>query len=353
MDRSESTSLNILRVVMMMAVICLHGQTSVQMCIDTSSLPVYSRIMRVVGYQFGELGVPSFFAISGYLLFINYQQTRYAYISKLKRRFHSLLIPYLFWNFLMLVCFYIVEYIPSVRELFNESRPLVQDYSGLDYLRAFFAEERTNYPIHTQLWFVRNLIFMIICAPLIYFIIRKCQLCLICVLAVIWFVARQYYCEVNTVFFFFLGAWFSINGKSMISTINRYRHLIVLLFLLLALSDVILMFNPVNIWLHRAVLLLGFPFVVTVISWLVDKDYVRDIRFLSASSFFVYLVHDPMLRYIRKASLKLLDKSSDIQMLIAYLGAILLDLLIVYMLYWILYRYCPKLLFWISGGRGG
>ena len=43
--------------------------------------------------------VPMFFAISGYLFFYNLDKfsTR-QYLNKIKRRFHTLFIPYLFWN---------------------------------------------------------------------------------------------------------------------------------------------------------------------------------------------------------------------------------------------------------------
>ena len=95
MDKQESATLNIARFVMMLAVLLLHSFTSVRMYQDVNSLPIYSNVTRVFSWQFGELGVPTFFVISGYLFFYSYQPTLACYFSKIKRRFHSLFIPYI------------------------------------------------------------------------------------------------------------------------------------------------------------------------------------------------------------------------------------------------------------------
>lgn len=352
MNKNESTTLNIARFVMMLAVLFLHGYTSVQMYQDVMAMPGYRAITKVFGLQFGELGVPAFFAISGYLFFYGYKQTVDSYLSKVKRRVHSLLIPYLFWNIFFLAVYYVAEYIPSVRELFNEGRGLVQDYTLTDYLRALWAEERTGAPFLNQLWFVRNLMGLVVFSPLIYFLIKTCKGGGIFIMAIGWYLGAEWYYWVNTFFFFFLGAWFSMNGRSFVGTINQYRKPIIISFVVLALLDLIFMNHPISHWFHRAELMLGTPFVLTVISWMVEKGYARDIKFLSASSFFVYVVHDPMLRFIRKFSLRFLDHTSDVQMILGYFMSIALDLLIVYLVYWLLSRYAPRFLSVVSGGRG-
>lgn len=351
MDRNESVTLNIARFVMMMAVLFLHSYTSVQMYQDVISLPVYSRVTRFFSWQFGELGVPAFFAISGYLFFYGYRQTKECYVSKLIRRLHSLLAPYVFWNIFFLLVFYGFEYCTTVRELFNEGRDLVQNYQWQDYLRALWAEERTERPFLTQLWFVRNLLVMVLFSPIIYFLIKHLKYYLIFALGLIWYFGAQWYCEVNTLFFFFWGASFSIFDSSLVKSINSFRKPLVITFVFLSLADLIFMNHPVNLWFHRAELMLGTPFYLTLISWLVEQNIIRDVKFLSASSFFVFLVHDPMLRFIRKFSLRFMDHSSETQMILAYFGAIILDLAIVYAVYCLMLRYTPRLLSWVSGGR--
>lgn len=352
MNKHESATLNIARVVMMLAVLFLHSYTSVRMYQDMNSLPIYSNISRVFSWQFGELGVPTFFVIAGYLFFYSYQSTLNSYASKIKRRFHSLFIPYVFWTLLFLIVFYLAEFSPLIRGLFNDGRGLVQDYSWIDFLRAFWAEKRTGNPFLTQLWFVRDLMVMVSLAPLIHFLIKKMGFIFVIVLGLLWYVGVGWYSELGTLFFYCLGAWFGLCNKRMIFTVDSYRLLLVIVFISLSVADALLQYHPINEWLHRASLLIGPLFVLTSISWMVEKKYIYDVRFLSASSFFVFVAHDPMLRFIRKFSLKFLDHHSEIQMILDYFASIALDLAILYGVYWLLSRCAPKFLSIISGGRG-
>ena len=52
-----------------------------------------------------KTGVPAFFFISGYLFFLS----KKSYGKKLKDRIHTLLIPYILWNLLLLL-FYLIVY---------------------------------------------------------------------------------------------------------------------------------------------------------------------------------------------------------------------------------------------------
>lgn len=352
MDKQESATLNIARFVMMLAVLLLHSFTSVRMYQDVNSLPIYSNVTRVFSWQFGELGVPTFFVISGYLFFYSYQPTLACYFSKIKRRFHSLFIPYIFWTIIFLVVFYIAEFSPLVRGLFNDGRGLVQDYECSDFLRAFWAEKRTGNPFLTQLWFVRDLMVMVSLAPLIYVLIKRLGVCFVLVLGLLWYVGVRWYSELGTLFFYCWGAWFGICNKRLVSTIDSYRLFLVIAFISLSITDSYFQYHPINDWLHRTSLLVGPLFVLTSISWMVGNKYIRDISFLSASSFFVFVTHDPMLRFIRKFSLKFLDHHSEIQMILDYFASIAIDLVILYGVYWLLSKHAPKFLSFISGGRG-
>lgn len=248
--------------------------------------------------------------------------------------------------------FYIAEFSPLVRGLFNDGRGLVQDYECSDFLRAFWAEKRTGNPFLTQLWFVRDLMVMVSLAPLIYVLIKRLGVCFVLVLGLLWYVGVRWYSELGTLFFYCWGAWFGICNKRLVSTIDSYRLFLVIAFISLSITDSYFQYHPINDWLHRTSLLVGPLFVLTSISWTVGNKYIRDISFLSASSFFVFVTHDPMLRFIRKFSLKFLDHHSEIQMILDYFASIAIDLVILYGVYWLLSKHAPKFLSFISGGRG-
>ena len=79
-------------------------------CYSTVRLPgehgIYFRILYPFSLWLGETGVPGFFFISGFLFF----HSKKHYQQKLETRFHTLLIPYLLWNTLLLTL-YIVAFL--------------------------------------------------------------------------------------------------------------------------------------------------------------------------------------------------------------------------------------------------
>lgn len=96
MNKKESSELNITRFIMSIGIVFLHSCTSVQMYSSLETLTIYQQITRVLSMQFGEMAVPTFFLVSGFLFYNGYIQNASCYKYKLKKRIFSLLIPYLF-----------------------------------------------------------------------------------------------------------------------------------------------------------------------------------------------------------------------------------------------------------------
>lgn len=127
-NKQESEALNITRFVMSIFIVFFHAYTSVQIYDYWKDLPVYRGVARFFSLQIGEMGVPVFFLISGYLFFGKYQQTWMCYKSKMQKRFYSLFVPYIFWNAFIIAAYYVAESIPTIQTLFNEGGKLVHDF---------------------------------------------------------------------------------------------------------------------------------------------------------------------------------------------------------------------------------
>ncbi len=349
MNRQESEALNITRFVMSIGIVFLHAYTSVRMYDYLGDLPVYKEVTRVISFQFGEACVPAFFVISGYLFFFGYRQTWECYKYKMKKRFFSLLLPYLFWNALMIAVFYAVECFPSVRGLFNDSRKLLHDCGLVDFLRAFWVYNDSAGPILTQLWFVRNLIVLALCSPVVYCFVRYTRIVGLFILGIWWMAGEGVPNLESSVFYFCLGAWFSISGKSLLEEVRRISIPIFILFPLIVIGDALLDGTLVGHYLHRTETFTCVFFVLALISVLLEKGKIRDIAFLSSSSFFLYVVHDPMLRFIRKFSLRYADHGSEFQMIALYFIAVAVDIAVVYAVFWLLRKYVPWFLKWTTG----
>lgn len=90
--------------------------------------------------------VPLFFAISGYMFFWGINSfNKDTYIKKLKKRIQSLLVPYLFWIFAVIVLFFLAQtFLPGMMSGANK---MIVEYDWYDYLCAFWADPRTGDPI--------------------------------------------------------------------------------------------------------------------------------------------------------------------------------------------------------------
>ena len=349
MNKQESEALDITRFIMSIGIVFLHAYTSVRMYDYLGNLPIYHEVTRIISFQFGEACVPTFFVISGYLFFCGYQQTWGCYKYKIKKRFFSLLLPYLFWNALMIVVFYAVECIPSVRGLFNDGRKLLHDCGPTDFLDAFWIYNDSAGPILTQLWFVRNLIVFAAFSPFVYCFVRYTKIVGLFILGIWWMLGKGVPNFESSIFYFCLGAWFSIANHSLMSEVRKMSKLLFILFPLIVIGDALLDDTLIGFYLHRMQTFTCVFFVLALVSVLLEKGKIRDITFLSSSSFFLYIVHDPMLRFIRKFSLRYADHSSEFQMIALYFITVVVDIAIVYAIFWFLRKYAPWFLKWTTG----
>lgn len=350
MDRQESSALNITRFIMSIGIVFLHAYTTVQSYPFLHDLPVYQQVTRVFSMQFGEVGVPVFFIISGYLFFIGFKPTWSSYKYKMEKRFYSLLIPYLIWNALMIGVYYVAECVPTVRELFNDGKKLVHDFGFSDFLGAFWARKDGG-PILDQLWFVRNLILLAVGSPIIYYFVRYTKLAGVIALGLLWMFGTGMAYPQSSIFYFSLGAWYSINGKSITGEIRKISKPLFIIFPIILLADALMDGTTVGFYLHRIQTFTGVLFILALIPVLLEKGKVRDIAFLSSSSFFLYVAHDPLLRFMRKFSLKLVDHTSEFQVIAIYFATIAINIAIVYAAYWLLQKYAPVILKWTTGSR--
>ena len=112
-----------------------------------------------------RMGVPLFFFLSA-LLF--YKACTFSDLEKkLKRRVHSLVIPYLVWNAIFVGIFFLLIHVPFLNNLMH-----VDD--GLNsFKEIFYAIVNARY---TVLWFVKDLMIFLLFAPIILMLTTKRQM---------------------------------------------------------------------------------------------------------------------------------------------------------------------------------
>ena len=146
----------------------------------------YFKVLYPFSLWLGETGVPGFFFISGFLFFLS----KKTYSQKLKTRVHTLLIPYLLWNFMLLTLYLIAWAVGYPQDINGRS---LADYTFIDYLRLFWdrgSYDNGNFvPLLCPLWYIRNLLIMSLLSPLLYYIIRYAREAFLIIVTVWWLVS--------------------------------------------------------------------------------------------------------------------------------------------------------------------
>ena len=297
----------------------------------------------------GETGVPVYFFISGYLFFLS----KKSYVQKLKTRIHTLLIPYIIWNTLLLALYVVALIIGYPQDVNGRS---LTDYNIIDYLRLFWDRgsfDNGNFvPLLCPLWYIRNLLIMSVLSPLLYYIIRYAREAFLLIIAVWWMMSYHNAFIPQTVLFFGLGAYFSILDMNPLEIIYRKKRLVLSLFVIFAIGDIlshVYIGTPVNLQIHRISLLFNIPALLLLGLWCVRHDYTS--KWLPNAAFIVFCVHYPIVVVLRKLCLAHFSDASDIIHIMLYIACVVISTLLSLSIYQVLNRYFPKVKSILSGNR--
>ena len=378
----QSLVIDWLRFPLAIAVVFIHSFGSKKLDLEflhsnPFSLESLYDFLRITLSNVGtHFAVPVFFMFSGFLFFYKVKEfNTLIYKQKIKKRFKSLFIPYICW----IVFFVMNTEIRKVAGVFFKGKPIsgiwqyIIDNGGF---RLFWDSNvwGTNYqnwlgyttpmssPILVPLWFVRDLMIIVLLTPVIYMLIKRFRLIPVfilgfCYVSGIWIQIPGF--TITTFFWFTLGAYFSINGKNMIESIYKWRipSYIVCICTLLPL-----------IWLNgrkgdgvsiNAPGLIIYPFYVIASSFsivcfattLIQNGKVRVYPYLAKISFFVFLCHIFVLGYASRIVNKILFMDNYIIEVLKYLTTPIATVLICLGIYWLLDKYLPKFLSFITGSR--
>ena len=117
--------------------------------------------------------VPLFFFISGYLFFLKGGDHWCAdvYRSKLRSRFYSLFVPYVIYTYLAILIFAVLQAIAP--ELQSGRFTPIKDWAPLDFImNGLWRNQHLNIPFVGALWYIRNLLCLVLLSPLIYWMIK-------------------------------------------------------------------------------------------------------------------------------------------------------------------------------------
>ena len=352
-----SLTVSSLRLPMAMLVVFIHTQFATvmidgQMAVNSEHLPVYNFAELVLCNMIPRMAVPFFFFVSGYFFFKSGALTLRSYIDKLKRRARTLLLPYMMWNLVYVLLYFATQmFLPSYTSGRNK---LVVEYSFTDWLNVFWVH-CDGMPICGPLWFLRDLMLVILFAPLLYFMLKKFKaftLVLFAVLYLYWPIETDPSIPFFAAFYFSFGAWFSLRGVDFAVMFSRHRWSLAAVCLILAVIEVVRWRSGVDCFyeVRELFVLVEMMMVIGFVAHHISNKRTPLVAASAGGAFFVFAFHSMPLVLARKLWVTLLP----INELSLIVGLFVLPLLISAIgvgMYWLVRRYCAKFSVLLTGGR--
>ena len=318
---------------------------------------VYDTIRILFSQGIGRVAVPIFFIISGFLFFVKLERwDSQIWINKLKNRVHSLLIPYFIWN---LIAILVSLYFFSSRWIVKGGAPpnLIIWYENIGGLKAFWNSESGLWPIDGPLWFIRNLIILVILSPIIHYYLKKTGILGLVILGIL-YIFRWWKeipgLELSGFYFFSLGGFFSINQIDFSSFFKKYRLLSTSLAVPL-LAGIVFTYGNNNVFfpeLRGLFTIFGSASVIGIVSYLIGNKKIHERAFLSNSSFLIFAAHNVMLLLMVMLKMnKAFPSTSQIALTIKYFAAPSITIAILLGCYYLMNRWTPRLLAFLTGRR--
>ena len=241
----------------------------------------FSLTFQRVFLTIGDAAVPTFFVISGYLLFSNF--TLIDYPKMLLKKVFSLVIPYFIWSILGFLFARII--FPLLNQ---ESIELTFQSVALDILLSKCCP---------HIWFVRTLMVFFIASPILYFVfkyLKKWSIFIpVIVFAIYIFFRPDYFGILFWIPVFFIGSYLSYFD---VPVFNKYKPRLVSIISMVILISIAILFSIFNVK-EEGTLYYCYRHLSIVLIWLsLDifysfffKEEIKDIFKISAFLFFSHV----------------------------------------------------------------
>lgn len=315
-----SDKIRVLSFILIIFVLYIHSGFHAD---EIEGMVMNERVQEFVSGMMGRCAVPLFYMISGYLFFLKVPEGMTSIYGKMRKRVRTLVVPYIIGCLFFVGSGVLMAVLPGVSKYMNSSvMPLFSKPVG-EILRSIFFDAGNGSPCAFQLWFLRDLILIVVTSPLWYLCLKHLKWGFVAV------VFGLTYLDVPHVPFYSLF-WFALGGQLTKEKIESkggcgiINAELMALCLFLILSIVQLVFPDIIHWglLRIPIILLGISGVWGLYDMIMGKNFcLSQHRWLATAcnfTFFIYLFHEPTLNIVRKLLVVIIGKNT-IGYLVSYL----------------------------------
>lgn len=352
--RRQSDLIKAMRFPLIVLVVVAHsvGSFDGRITLSVEGWNLYHFFSELVSHNLCRIAVCWFFVIAGYSFFNNVPEGGLSWNwlkEKWKRRAHTLLIPFLFWNLFIVVAIVCKNFLFAKFGIIGTS---AGEMEGVRQGPLFWL---ITGPIDFPLWFMRDLMVMVLISPIVFRAFRKTPTWANIVILLILY-ALPYDTAILTwrgYFFFSLGACLAVNGINMLALCRKVEWPAYIGAVILLPIAAFYQNAPSHEWLLRAFYPAGMISFMNMMDRVVANGKVKNwLTNLASTVFFIYAAHEVYILGWTKGLFQRLLGTGLAATWIRYLLVPVVVILVCIMLYKALERIMPRTLAFCCGGRG-
>lgn len=291
-----------------------------------------------------DIAVPTFFLISSYLFFRNFDMSKVK--EKFKSRIHSLLVPYLSWFIFLLILLLMVIIVKysGVADV----NIISDDMDNLSFLKSIICID-----FNVPLWYIRVLMVFVILSPILYILINKLKkinfIIIIVVFLINIIIEPNYYRLLFWIPIYYMGAYLTVNYKNKLEKeqldLSKSKYIVFAIYGILLILTCILYSSFTISYIYK---MFSPIFVFTI--FYKNKFLSKNPLKITKNTFMIYCIHYPIIVLLNKILIVNTLSNSFFGIIIQFLKCIfvifLSNLIVNYMR-----KFTPKTLNILSGNR--
>lgn len=348
MDKYLSDKLKIISFLLIIVVLYIHSIFNSHY--GYQSMQYLQFVQFFFGTVLGNLAVPFFLIISGYLFFYDSNTNSFDMKRKLKSRFKTLFIPYICGCILITSFYFFISVAPFLENKITGYDNMFKK-SIFVLIKEVFLITDNMMPIAYHLWFLRDLILIVLFTPLLFYFFKYLKWYGVFILFCLSLFNLSFPFPIQSMFWFSIGA--VLNFKPVKWKINKIGLTLLVLYLFVSfykpLLSLISSNNLNSLYLLTGISGIWFSYD-QVISEKFNLEKFRWLNIACGFTFFIYIYHSPAINIWRK-SIVLLCGKSEISYIIAYVLSPIIMTITLVSLGIFFKKHTTKLYSILSGGR--
>lgn len=356
-----SKTISWLRFPLIVLVVFIHVNYGLPEPQEISDFPVANAVLfSFLEDGIARVAVPLFFFISGFLYFYKTTWSTSTYRKKVYSRIKTLAVPFLVWSIPAVVYMWLVFKLGLTKSMVCAENHSLWDWLKDVYGTSYGETSKVAFPIIVPFWFIRDLFVVGLLSPL-WFLLLKNRWVAYAFLVFIggfwlgWNGLQIPGLSTTSVFFFCVGAFFSIHGCDFSKVFSKIGIGAGILWGILLVANALTYsgFSLEHQIIHRLMICVGIVASIAFTRRGIEGKWLKESVFLSSATFLVYVGHSVnfFCSPVEKLIAYFYVPESSLGLIILFFAKATFQIVFWLGVYWCLRKWMPWSLRLLSGGR--